>query len=117
MQNSAYILRGYSNSVLFYDEGIAAWTVELHSTDGTYASTNTTDYPFGEREWTVHGDPCFGEGDVVTTLNLNVCNQSEFNCANGQCVSMYQRCDGVLDCGDKTGADSIEHCSVKTILI
>ncbi len=53
--------------------------------------------------WRLYNDPCFGEGEVITVLNLNACNVSEFNCADGQCVSMEQRCDGILDCKDNTG--------------
>ncbi len=53
--------------------------------------------------WTVTNDPCFGDGSVEVQLNLNACSDSEFNCNDGQCVSMADRCDGIINCNDKTG--------------
>ncbi len=100
-----YVFSGYKNAVLRYHPEESLWRIDLHSTDDTYAVANTTDYPLGQKEWTVHNDACFGDRTetVVTVLNLNSCNESEFNCADGQCVPMEGRCNGVLDCGDSTG--------------
>ncbi len=33
---------------------------------------------------------------------MTACNESEFNCRNGLCVGMERRCDGHLDCADKS---------------
>ncbi len=105
-----YILRGYRDALIRYSDADGLWRIVLYSTNETYASTNATDYPFGTRRWLVRGDPCFGGGgrgeegaEVEVTLNLNACNGSEFNCRSGQCVPMEQRCDGVLNCMDKSG--------------
>ncbi len=108
-----YTFRGYRDAVMQFSRERGLWRIALYSTDRTYATANATDYPFGRQEWTVVNDPCFGGGDrtgggggggeVLVTLNLNACTDGEFNCADGQCIDMDGRCDGVLDCRDKTG--------------
>ena len=43
-------------------------------------------------------------------LNINACHDNEFNCDNGNCILMSQRCDRVLDCldrSDEIGCDLI----------
>ena len=75
----------------------------MNSNPDVFALTNTTDYPFGTRPWTVRGDPCYEESELTVWLNMNACNETEFNCADGQCVHVAQRCDGKVDCDDKTG--------------
>ncbi len=88
------------------------WKLENYYYSGdtaaaTYATANSTDYPFGTLEWEVHGDEgCSGEnntGRQLVTLNLSTCRQGEFNCADGSCVDIGLRCDGNIDCPDKTG--------------
>jgi len=79
------------------------WKLQLYSTPDTYALTNTSDYPFGEHVWTIYNDPCYNEQEITVTLNMNSCTESEFNCADGQCVDITQRCDGKINCHDKTG--------------
>ncbi len=113
LANNFYVLRGYTDAVLQFDTAESLWKLVLYSTNETYATNNATDYPFGARRWTVYGDPCFEVDRAEVTLNLNACNESEYNCANGQCISMRQRCDGVLDCKDFTGSVSSKFCSTK----
>ncbi len=98
-----YAFRGYRHGVLEFDGAQNLWKINLYTTNKTYATANVTDYPFGYQKWTIVNDPCFGEGEIEATLNLNACTNSEFNCMDGQCISMEKRCDGILDCDDKTG--------------
>ncbi len=97
-----FVFSGYKDAVMSLDDR-GAWQITLHSTNQTYATSNATDYPFGQQEWLVYNDPCFGRGKVSAVLNFNACNDSEFNCVDGQCISMEARCDGILHCEDSTG--------------
>ncbi len=105
-----YAFSGYKASRLEFDRDAGQWRIGLYYGDGddgeTSATVDATDYPFGARRWTVRNDPCFGargSTEVEVELNLNACNESEYNCADGQCVPIHQRCDGTLNCDDKSG--------------
>jgi len=81
------------------------WKLRLYSTNETYGVANTTEYPFGQQRWTIFNDPCYDEREITVTLNMNACENTEFNCANGHCIDIDKRCDGKIDCEDKTGTD------------
>lgn len=104
--NNRYTFRGYKDTFLSYDADSMEWRLQLYSDPYVYAtSINTTDYPFGTRLWTVYNDSCFEEATKIVDLNLNACQDSEFNCGDGHCVSIDQRCNGRIDCQDRTGID------------
>ena len=48
----------------------------------------------------------------MIALSLNVCSADEFNCDDGGCVNMTSRCNGKLDCEDRS--DEIECDQVVT---
>ena len=54
-------------------------------------------------KWTVVGDPCYRNEEEEITLNINACREKEFNCHDGFCVDINQRCDGKVQCPDKSG--------------
>ena len=59
-----------------------------------YATTNTTDYPFGTHLWDFSNDVCSLGGSnatAVVVLNLNACDENEFNCVDGTCIDMEKR--------------------------
>ncbi len=105
LMNAFYTLRGYKGSFLQYDKVDEVWKLGKAGGGGikTLATVNATYYPFGEREWLVHDDPCYRAGSTKVTFNLNACADDEFNCVSGQCVPMTVRCDGKLNCDDRTG--------------
>ena len=48
-------------------------------------------FPLGHKKWS----KC--DGSEVELL-FNACNDHEFGCGDGSCVSMYKRCDQQIDC-------------------
>ena len=42
---------------------------------------------------------------------MNACTESEFNCHDGYCIDIFQRCDGKTDCPDKSGTISTHYFS------
>ena len=61
------------------------------------ALTNATDYPIGSRCWNIHSPQFNG----AVNLNLNACDdEEEYNCADGTCVVIEDRCNGKNDCPD-----------------
>ena len=60
-------------------------------------------------------------GTVDITLNLHStvttsCNNTQFDCGNGNCISQESRCDGIYDCYFITGSlDDEADCNGKFV--
>ncbi|KAG0704991.1 Low-density lipoprotein receptor 1 [Chionoecetes opilio] len=59
-------------------------------------------YPFGTRAWTLsgQGEMCGRRAGDQVNLTLSVCQEDQFTCVDGTCVSLEQRCDLTRDCKD-----------------
>jgi len=100
-----YTFRGFTASYLKPDVGNKMWRLEVDGAPHVYATTEAKDYPFGMRKWKVYNDTaCFEDVELVdVTLDLNTCKENEFNCADGHCIPLQLRCDGDVDCLDRSG--------------
>ncbi len=49
----------------------------------------------------MYGDKKCSPSTLVTVISLSAC-LTDFNCDDGGCVALAQRCDGISDCGDGT---------------
>ena len=60
----------------------------------------------GTHTWEVGGDNVAcndaGKTSYTTELTLSACENYEYICKDGSCVSMNVRCDGKTDCEDKS---------------
>ena len=53
---------------------------------------------------------CSEDGmEYTTELKMSGCQEGNFTCNDGQCVSMDQRCDQLPDCRDKSDE---ENCNI-----
>lgn len=46
----------------------------------------------------------------------NKCAVDQFTCDNGKCISIYHRCDGDNDCGDRSDEDQ-DRCLGKAVIL
>ena len=97
--------------------------IEFDATERTWiltdAESNVTgvsraphnSYTLGRHNWTIRGDGrCSRDGREYTTeLKMSGCQAGNFTCNDGQCVSMDQRCNQLLDCRDKSDE---ENCNI-----
>ncbi len=106
-ENNYYSFRGYKDTKLNFDPKLQQWKLQTYSNSSIFAVANSTDYPIGTLTWEVHGEPCYmktrSEHVTKVELNLNTCNSSEYNCRDGSCIGIEQRCDRRVDCSDKSG--------------
>ena len=111
--NEKHGFRGFTDSLLIWNSEDSLWHIDLYSTSTIKATLDYDDYPFGTFEWTVYNEPCFGKNitEMKVSLSINACSDEEFNCNDGNCINMTQRCDRVSDCPDKSdevGCDLIK---------
>ena len=69
-------------------------------------------YTLGKHNWTIRGDSlCSSDGNehYTTELKMSGCQDGDFTCNDGQCVSLDQRCNQLLDCRDKSDE---ENCNI-----
>ena len=100
MINGRYAFAGFQKSQIFGDDVEQKWRLELYQNKSVYAVSMNNEYPFGIGQWSIVNDDC---AEPNKTLNLNGCHRfKEFNCDDGTCVMMNQRCDGKTDCPDKS---------------
>ena len=102
------IFVSYDHNQITYDPSTSLWQVTRLSRKGNFTRAVTkashASMVVGTNLWTVYGDSsrCSSEAEYQATLTLTGCGEEEFTCREGFCVSMEQRCDGVVDCRDKS---------------
>ena len=61
-------------------------------------------FMLGKQNWTIEGDSnkCHDGKPYKITLKLTGCQEGEFTCDDGQCVTIEERCNQVPDCRDES---------------
>ena len=96
-------LIGESGSIIYRNS--SEFDSELYEITGTKASAITTrkyEIPNGNMEFQINNDrKCYRDPTIIM-VNINACNESEFNCEDGSCIDLSLRCDAISDCTDGT---------------
>ena len=88
---------GYTGWTLIYEDDI--WMLKKAKINDTFARfTTSKNYPLGRRDWLITNDVCSGTGEHKVTLMFSACDQNQFTCDDGTCISMTSRCDRMEDC-------------------
>ena len=62
-----------------------------------------TSFVLGNHDWKVTNDfGCFAGGTEVKRISLSTCTLDQYTCNDGGCVSLVSRCNGEVDCEDKS---------------
>ena len=99
--DSEVTLVGKSSHIKFNSQN-NLWKLYAHNGKTTAESkTNKGSVLLGTHLWTIDNDPiCNGSNKFDLQLNINTCSDEEYNCVNGDCVEISERCDGKFDCSD-----------------
>ena len=98
----------YDHTQITYQPSSSLWQASRLSKTGntTLALTKAplASMALGTHLWTIYNDSsrCSSEPEYEALLTLTGCGEEEFTCREGFCVDMEQRCDGVVDCRDKS---------------
>ena len=90
-----------------HDAQIGLWKLSVVGRNVTAVSkTSLASYTLGRHNWTISGDKGCNEDinseSYTTELKMSGCEEGNFTCNDGQCVSMDQRCDQLPNCRDKS---------------
>ena len=89
-----YYFRGFSSSLLSYDQQTSEWKLTTYSNPNIYATCNESRsmYPFGMLNWYFFGDTCtnkepdkiMAENACKMTISFDACDENnEFTCGDG----------------------------------
>lgn len=114
LKNGKYTFLGSAFSYLFWDLDQNRWKLQHYWQNDTYAllmkhDTKSDDgYPMGTHTWYFYNDTCEEEGIKIESRVFQMpisffSNQEDsFNCQDGSSVQMIQRCNGRMDCIDRS---------------
>ncbi|XP_023337751.1 uncharacterized protein LOC111708564 [Eurytemora carolleeae] len=103
LSGNKYILSGYTGSEITWNETGRSWILTSRTKDPEVYGTFThlvSQYPFGRHQWKFFNPHCLEEN--LKTLHLTACGPDNFNCNDGTCVSLSQRCNLEMDCPDRS---------------
>ena len=103
-EGERHAFRGFLHSHLYWNDTKEKWFLTSYKESSIVAKLDRFEYPFGTNEWTFHNEPCYGkyQNKTYAPLSINTCSDDQFNCHDGSCLSMQQRCDRILDCPDRS---------------
>ena len=52
----------------------------------------------GTQTWQIYNDSCGSH--YIRNMTMTACSDYQFTCQDGSCVSMKERCDRKIQCGD-----------------
>lgn len=104
--------RGYYDRVILWNDEHKKWLLVDTVNNATLMSTEevvNNDYPVGKYSWLAERGLCGRPRGAVIPLSLSPCEDDEFTCNTGDCVTRSLRCDFRYDCSD--GSDEVD-CGV-----
>ena len=100
---------GERKSEIRYDQEKEMWILSTWDKPGMIITSQAdrNSLLFGRHQWTLHNEPkCSPELSYKLEMAITACKQTQFNCRNGTCIDMTQRCNQWKDCTD--GSDEID---------
>ena len=105
---------GYTTTTIAKDNVTDRWKIQMVNEPKKFAITNGTLPPFGTRDY--HLSDALGGGNI--TLNINACaDETEYNCDDGTCIPIKDRCDSKFDCMDRSDESACHMIAVPTSYI
>lgn len=87
-----------------YDKNMKQWKLDVaHSSVSETSKAAHASFTLGKQNWMIQGHGDFNDGkEQFLKLKMSGCQEDEFTCNDGQCLSMNQRCNQPPDCQDKS---------------
>ena len=102
ISNNLYLLGKSGRSIIYKSSGYISGEYIMTGKSAKAVTSKKYDLPNGNVDFKVTNDRKCYDDTAIITVNLNACNQSQFNCGDGSCVDLKVRCDAISDCADGT---------------
>ena len=107
------IMVGQGSSMIAHDSSLDQWIISNYLLGSAQAKSDAKHhtYALGKHNWTITNDTekCSGkESSYTIEMKLTGCNESQFTCDDGQCVSMEERCNQLPNCRDESDENGCE---------
>ena len=99
------IYYGFDSSVIRYDTKKRLWILTIEHKPDIMATCESelTSFVLGNHDWKVTNDfGCYSGGTEIKRISFSTCTLDEYTCNDGLCVSLVSRCNGEVDCEDKS---------------
>ena len=97
-----FVYRGAQDTTIEYSGNSWRVLVQRKNITGITKASHVS-HALGKNNWTIQGDLGCNEGESYTLpLKLTACQEGNFTCDDGQCVSMEERCDQLPQCRDES---------------
>ena len=96
---------GFDSSIIRYDNKQRLWVLTIEHKPDIVATCGSelTSFVLGNHDWKVTNDfGCYAEGTEVKRVSFSTCSLDQYTCNDGLCVELKSRCDGQVDCEDKS---------------
>ena len=98
--NGRPMWKGYTSNQIYWNKTDGNWVLFNTVFDQIIATTSNTIFPIGVNVWVLRSpDICDGHyEDREISLKFSKCNQFEYSCSDGACISIELKCNFVPDC-------------------
>ena len=104
-ENGAVIYSGFDSSMIRYDSKKNLWILTIEHKPDIVATCDSelTSFVLGNHDWKVTNDlGCYSGGTELKRLSFSTCSLDQYTCNDASCVDLVSRCDGKVDCEDKS---------------
>ena len=96
---------GFDSSIIRYDTKKRLWVLTIEHKPDIMATCESelTSFVLGNHDWKVTNDfGCYSGGTEVKRVSFSTCSLDQYTCNDGLCVELVSRCNGQVDCEDKS---------------
>ena len=104
-ENGVVIYSGFDSSMIRYDSKKNLWILTIEHKPDIVATCDSelTSFVLGNHDWKVTNDlGCYSGGTELKRLSFSTCSLDQYTCNDASCVDLVSRCDGKVDCEDKS---------------
>ena len=109
-KNEINLFEGYKSNKISKDDN-GKWLTRSNSFQLQLVSDTFTELPIGRQQWKSGDQHCKEEG--INPITFSRCEfGEEYTCTSGHCIDIKKKCDGNIDCDDRSDEN---HCSLVKI--